>query len=130
MARAPTELGRIIGNKNAKGIYTALKKNRCLTAEGLSNRKQIVEALALKLAYPPSGWRFSGVNERGQPVGPMVPDLGGRTLHDEFLEVLVPYLNEKGERTREHNRGSFAGQKTVVADLEVTETTNPGIERN
>lgn len=96
MARAPTELGRIIGNENAKGIYKALKKNRCFTPEGLRNRIAIVEALALKLAYPPSGWRFSGIDERGQPVGPMVPDLGGRTLHDEFLEVLAPYLNEKG----------------------------------
>jgi hypothetical protein len=96
MARAPTELGRIIGNKNAKGIYTALKKNRCLNPEGLRNRKEIVEVLALKLAYPPSGWRPSGIDERGQPIGPMVPDLGGRTLHDELLSVLDPYLNEKG----------------------------------
>jgi hypothetical protein len=102
MARAPTELGRIIGNKNAPGIYRALKRNHCLTPEGLRNRKQIVEALALKLAYPPSGWKSAGFNERGMPIGPMVPDLGGPNLHDELLSVFNPYLNETGrelERT-------------------------------
>lgn len=98
MARPPTELGLLIGNKDATGIFKTLQNNHCLNDEASRDRKAIVKALALKMAYPPSGWRASGVDERGLPSGPMVPEFGGRSLYDELLDVLSPYLNEHGQQ--------------------------------
>jgi ribA/ribD-fused uncharacterized protein len=82
--------------RTPRGIYHALKAEGCLTEAAARDRRQILAGLKLQLQNPPGGWTLE-VNERGERTGRAVPMPGGRTLYDMLLDVLWPYLNDRGK---------------------------------
>jgi hypothetical protein len=91
MALPPTELGMLVEGKSAEGMFKALKKNGCLTSEGLNNRREIIEALKLKIKYPQTTMLPS---TDGGPI--RFPALGGETFEHQIIGIFNPYLTEKG----------------------------------
>ncbi|MFO0811346.1 MAG: NADAR family protein [Gemmataceae bacterium] len=95
MARPPTELQWLVLGRSPRAIYRTLAAEGCLTAAAARDRRAIIADLKQQLACLPTGWTVE-TDARGERTGRFVPVLGGRTLYGALLDVLQPYLNDKG----------------------------------
>lgn len=95
MARPPTQFHWLVTGRGARAIYRAVRGAGCLTEHGWRERRQLIAALKECLARPPSGWAFDPLTGRSYP------ELGGRTLDDELVDALYPFLNARGRELAE-----------------------------
>lgn len=96
MALPPTQLHWLIDFRSPRRIFRRLAAEGLFTEAAARDRRLIIAGLAREIACPRTGWTME-TNEHGEPTGRAAPQLGGRTLNTAVVDVLWPYLNERGQ---------------------------------